>query len=162
MERLARQRKNLKCVDVEHAHLNGKVKGKCGNLKRWMYGMRPAASAWEQDNFKTLGEFGMAKGVSTPTMFHSVERGIQCVVHGDDFAFLGWQTLGEAVVFLKSHYELKLRGTRGSASAKGVASRSGADRIRHIERRVLWVQEAFKSGRVSLEEEFGKGNPPTF
>lgn len=41
----------------------------------------------------------------------------------------------------------------GSRAASGVVSRSGASQIRHIERRILWVQEA------SLEEVAGAENP---
>lgn len=46
-----------------------------------------------------------------------------------------------------------------SSAVKGVASRSGAGRIRHIECRVLWVQEAVKLGRLRLEKVAGTENP---
>lgn len=75
------------------------------SLKKWLYGMRPPACAREQGNSGTLGEFGMVKGVFAPTVFLGVERGIRCVVHGDDFTCLGWQKdLDEALEFLKRHY----------------------------------------------------------
>lgn len=98
------ERKKLSHEDLTEAHLNGKsddgeavyiafTEGWCGagkflNLKRWLCG-RSSANAWEQDYFEELGEFGMGKGVFAPTVFHGVERGIRCVVHGDDSAFLG-------------------------------------------------------------------------
>lgn len=39
----------------------------------------------EQDYYEKLGAVGMAKGVSASTVFQGVERGIGCVLHGDDF-----------------------------------------------------------------------------
>ena len=55
-------------VDVKKAHLNGKLEedewayvelpeeagGGVGRLRRWLYGMRPAASAWERDYTENL------------------------------------------------------------------------------------------------------------
>lgn len=65
-------------MDIEKAHLTVKFKGdevafidfpdawgepgECGQLKRWLYGMRLATSAWEGDYSRTLGEFGMTGG----------------------------------------------------------------------------------------------------
>ena len=57
-----RQDKVLCLVDVKKAHLNAvcddvvfvqlpeeaKAPGKCGKLRRWSYGMRPAAQGWER------------------------------------------------------------------------------------------------------------------
>ena len=92
-------------VDVKKAHLNGKVPeneyvyveapegtsspGKCWKLRRWLYGMRPAAHAWEIDYSNHLKGFGMSKGLSAPTVFYCEEKQLRCVVHGDDFTALG-------------------------------------------------------------------------
>ena len=54
----------LMFIDVRKAHLNGicdrddtyvdlpkeaRAPGMCGKLRRWLYGMRPAAQGWEED-----------------------------------------------------------------------------------------------------------------
>lgn len=44
-------------------------------------------------------------------------------------------------------------------AANGMASGFGAGRIRHIGCRILYVQEALKSGRFHLEKVAGTGNP---
>jgi hypothetical protein len=75
----------LMFIDVKKAHLNGfldddeqafiqlpneaKHEGGCGRLRRWLYGMRPAASAWEKDYSDKLAALGFKKGVAAPTVF---------------------------------------------------------------------------------------------
>jgi hypothetical protein len=117
-------------IDVKKAHLNGVVgpdeyayiklpgedakSGVCGKLRRWLYGMRPAASAWEADFTEKLTQFGLLKGVSVPTAFYDKIRNLRCVVHGDDFTFLGWEhDLKEVREHMEAHYELKVRGVMG-------------------------------------------------
>ena len=63
--------------------------GHCGRLRRWLYGMRQAASAWERDYSKKLVAIGRTKGIVAPTVFFWEERGVRCVVHGDDFTLTG-------------------------------------------------------------------------
>ena len=46
-----------------------------------------------------------------------------------------------------------------SSTAKGVAARRGLGKMRHVELRYLWVQEAVKRGRVRLEKVRGTDNP---
>ncbi len=61
---------------------------KCWRLERWLYGMRPAASAWEADYSEKLKALGMVKGGGNPTAFYNPEKEMRCVVHDDDFTFL--------------------------------------------------------------------------
>ena len=86
-------------IDVKKAHLNGKVPddefafvklpdGKIWRLKRWLYGMRSAAQAWEEEYASKMIDIGFARGVSNSTVFHRQSTGCRCVVHGDDFTFL--------------------------------------------------------------------------
>ena len=63
----------------------------CGKLRRWLYGMRQAASAWERDYSDKLTEIGFAKGIAAPTVFYWEERDVRCVAHGDDFTSSGKQ-----------------------------------------------------------------------
>jgi hypothetical protein len=93
------QRRKLLLIDVKKAHLNGVVPedvyayvllpdGRCWRLRRWLYGMRPAASAWEADFTTKLEAIGYKKGKSAPTVFHNESSDGRLVVHGDDFTFL--------------------------------------------------------------------------
>ena len=45
-----------------------------------------------------------------------------------------------------------------STAAKGIASRSGLGKVRHIEVAQLWVQEKVRSGDIILEKVDGKSN----
>ena len=47
-----------------------------------------------------------------------------------------------------------------SSAAKSIASRSGLGRVRHVEVRYLWIQEAVREGRVVVAKIPGKENPP--
>ena len=46
-----------------------------------------------------------------------------------------------------------------SSTAKGIAARRGLGKMRHVELRYLWVQEAVRRGRVRLEKVRGTENP---
>ena len=76
--------------------------------------MRQAASAWEKDYSDKLSAIGFAKGVAAPTVFYWEERGVRCVVHGDDFTFSGKRS---DLLYIKSKmedsYELKMRAMLG-------------------------------------------------
>jgi hypothetical protein len=119
--------KKLMFIDIKKAHLNGHLEederayvsmpegcckpGRCGRLKRWLYGMRPAAHAWEKDYTSKFKILGLVAGISAPTVFHDPLRDVQCLVHGDDFTFLGWgKDLKDIEEGLKEFYELKVRG----------------------------------------------------
>ena len=70
-------------IDVKKAHLNGVVgleeyahvkmpcdpPGHCRRLRRWLYGMRHAASAWEEHFSNKLAECGLMAGESSPVVF---------------------------------------------------------------------------------------------
>ena len=87
-------------IDVKKAHLNGVVgtdvwacielpeenyeEGKCGRLRRWLYGMRPAAKAWEDDYAEKLESNGFLRGEGRSWK-------VRIVVHGDDFTVTGKQ-----------------------------------------------------------------------
>jgi len=93
--------RKLLFVDATKAHVNGVCEvdafidlppeayepGKCAKLKHWLYGMRPAARAWEDLYALRLVSVGFVQGSSAPTVFSNKERNLECVVHGDDFTF---------------------------------------------------------------------------
>jgi hypothetical protein len=39
-----------------------------------------------------------------------------------------------------------------SSTAKSIASRTGVGKLRHVETKILWTQEAVKNGRLVLEK----------
>ena len=82
----------LLMIDVKKAHLNGRCEkddvfvelpveagakpGTCGRLRRWLYGMRPAANGWEKDYSEKLESgLGLRKGVAAPTCFWNPATG---------------------------------------------------------------------------------------
>ena len=88
--------------------------GFCGMLKFWLYGMRPAARAWEEEYVKKLASKGYRQGRSVPTVFCNEVRDVSGAVHGDDFTFLGTdEDLDEIEALLKSWFDLKVRGRLG-------------------------------------------------
>jgi len=141
-------------IDVKKAHLNGVLKederayielpgdagqrGVCGRLKRWLYGMRPAAGAWEDDYSERLAEIGFRKGAAAPTAFYREADEVRCVVHGDDFTFTGeLEALRQIARDMEKSYELKVRGILGDEA--------GDDkRITILSRVVEWVQEGIR------------------
>ena len=106
--------------------------GKCGRLRRWLYGMRPAASAWEKDYTEKLEGIGFARGKSAPTVFYNAVTLTRCVVHGDDFTFLGYDDdLKDVVEAMQHWYELKVRAVLGGEA--------GDDReVTILNRRLRW------------------------
>ena len=46
-----------------------------------------------------------------------------------------------------------------SSTAKSIASRSGVGKVRHLDTKALWVQEAVRTGRLSLHKVRGDANP---
>ena len=124
---LSRRRKLL-FVDATKAHVNGVCdvdafielppeayeEGKCAKLKHWLYGMRPAARAWEDLYAERLVAVGYEQGKSAPTVFANVEKNIEGVVHGDDFTFLGFEEdLVDLASKMASWFEIKVRGIVG-------------------------------------------------
>ena len=118
--------------------------------------MRPAASAWEKDFSEKLEEFGLVKGVSAPTAFYCKEKELRCVVHGDDFTFLGWDDdLEDVVEHMKKYYELKVRG-------KMSGDPTDMQEITILNRRLTWrgdemTYEADPKHAEIICEKFGLG-----
>ena len=116
-------------IDVKKAHLNsectedvfielleevGAAKGKVGKLRRWLYGFRRAAAAWEAHYANKLEEVGFSRGLATPVSFYYEENDVNLVVHGDDFTFTGDDASLRWVEELMSKwYEVKVRARLG-------------------------------------------------
>ena len=112
-------------IDVKKAHLNGKVPDdvnvfvklpdrRVWKLKRWLYGMRPAANAWEKNFSDKLLEAGFKKGKSSPTAFFRSRTDCRLVVHGNDFTFLCWEDEASNIIEdMKRWYDIKVRAVLG-------------------------------------------------
>jgi hypothetical protein len=150
---------------VKKAHLNGIVPeevfsyvrlpdGRCWRLRRWLYGMRPAASAWEANFTKRLESVGFKRGASTPTVFYNSEKDGRRVLHGDDFTFLLYEDdVDKVVKQMKTWYDIKVRGVLGDR---------GADdhEVTILNRKLTWTEGCIeyeaddKHARI-ITEEFG-------
>ena len=64
-------------------------KGKCGLLKKAMYGTRDAAQNWELEYTEMMTEAGFRQGSYSACVFYHEQKNVRVVVHGDDFAVLG-------------------------------------------------------------------------
>ena len=124
------QQGKIMVIDVKKAHLNAKLEegemvyvslpeeaeanGKCGRLKRWLYGMRPAAGAWEKDYCKNLEGIGFVRGKAAPTVFRNEKSGTMAFVHGDDFVFLGAEEdLRRVREEMAGWYQIKVKAVMG-------------------------------------------------
>ena len=54
--------------------------------------------------------------------------------------------------------DLSIRIKTDSSAAKGIASRNGLGKVRHVEVAQLWVQEKVRLGEITLEKVEGKDN----
>ena len=86
----------------------------CGRLNVSMYGTRDAAANWEETYAQHLISNGFLQGKSSPCVFHHPMRKVRCVVHGDDFTFLGCDDqLAFCTKMMQDRYEVKVRGRLG-------------------------------------------------
>ena len=90
-------------IDVKKAHLHATVgrdifvelppelnrPGMCARLKRCLYGTRDAPARWEAFLADKLQSMGFVKGRASPCCYHHPDRDLRCMVHGDDFVFVG-------------------------------------------------------------------------
>ena len=80
-------------------------------MRRWLYGMRKAASGWEEDYARNLESVGYKRGIAAPTVFFNKSTGVRVVVHGDDFTMTGVdEELNKIEKLMGQWYEIKVRG----------------------------------------------------
>ena len=83
-------------------------------LRRWLYGMRRAASAWEAHFAERLCEDGLERSRAAPATFVNPASGARLAVWGDDFTFLARAAvLDDIVVKMSGWYDIKVRGRLG-------------------------------------------------
>ena len=93
----------VEVIDARKAHLHAtpdrevfvelppelRRKGFCGRLRRCLYGTRDAPKRWEAYLSGELRKMGFLQGVASACCFQHKSRDVRCVVHGDDFVFVG-------------------------------------------------------------------------
>ena len=65
------------------------TEGKCGKLRKSLYGTRDAAQNWMDAYIKAMEEMGSKRRATSPWAFWNGRREIRVVLHGDDFTALG-------------------------------------------------------------------------
>ena len=120
--------KKLLFIDVKRAYFHAPVTrdvyvqlpdedggaGQCGKLNMSMYGTRDAASNWEAAYTDFHASSGFTPGISSPCAFYHQARDIHCVIHGDDFTYLGRdEDLDWLQGVLTQTFEIKIRGRLG-------------------------------------------------
>jgi hypothetical protein len=92
----------------------GAPPGMCGTPIHWLYGFRPAAQAWENHYAEHLAAEGFVRGKDSPVSFYDEVRDVSCLVHGDEFAFVGDEKgLNHIESKMKTWYELKVKARLG-------------------------------------------------
>ena len=120
-------------LDAKKVHLNprceqdvyiklppecGAPDGTVGKLNYWLYGMRPAAAAWEKHYSELLESKGFIRGEACGVAFHHPQLDVSIAVHGDDFTLCGCKPeLIQVQGWLQSWFEIKVRGTLGPDSS---------------------------------------------
>ena len=106
-----RREPGQKC-DEENAF---KKFGNYAVLKRWLDGMRNAASRREEDYARILVNDGFHRGRAASTIFYHPQTHVRVVVHGDDNTFAAIKSeLREMRSTRCEWYDVKVRGLRGS------------------------------------------------
>ena len=112
--------------------------GRVVRLKKWLYGMRKAASSWEEFYTEKFVEKGFQPGFSCPVVFFNKETVVRVVVHGDDFTFSGHHLELVALRnWMESWCDIKFRGIMGSG-------RDDTKEIEILERRLGRTNEGLE------------------
>ena len=131
---------NAKYDDEEGVKLPDEFKKfeRYAKLKRWLYGMRIAASGWEDDYTRRLVEDGFRRSRAASTIFHHPKTQVRVVVHGDDFTFAGTQSeLKRIQAKMHEWYDVKVRGVLGSG-------KRDVHEIEILGRNLTWTEEGLE------------------
>ena len=119
----------LMLIDVKKSHFNAKCDeeewvalpdefekfGMNAKLKRLLYGMRKAASGWEDDYARRLVEDGFRLGRVASTILYHSKTQVRVAVHGDDVTFAGTESeLRKIQAKMHEWHDVKVRGILGS------------------------------------------------
>ena len=76
-EEVAGRARSLRELDAMPAEAGGAI----ARLRRWLYGARPAARAWEEYYAANLASIGFVRGLAVPTVFLSPEWDVATSLH---------------------------------------------------------------------------------
>lgn len=62
---------------------------RCAKLRMSMYGTKAAAQNWQRKVQSVMDELDFVIGKASPVLFYHKARGLQCLIHGDDFVVAG-------------------------------------------------------------------------
>ncbi|MDE0779072.1 MAG: hypothetical protein OSB43_22550, partial [Nocardioides sp.] len=111
----------------------GHAQGRCGLLKKHMYGTRAAADGWQQEYSGFLKSVGFIQGTASPCIFVHSTRNLSTSVHGDDFTSVGPKLeLDWLESALEGKYELRKGGRLGPG-------RSDSKEILVLNRAIRWT-----------------------
>ena len=112
--------------------------GRYAKLKRWLYGMRKAASGWEEDYARRVVEDEFRCGRAASTIFYHPKTQVRVVVHGDDFTFAGAESeLKRIQAKMHEWYDVKVRGVLGSG-------KRDVHEIEIFGRSLTWTEEGLE------------------
>ena len=100
-----------------------------------LYGTRDASANWQEEVAKSMGQWGFTTGKYNPCTFVNEERGMRCLVHGDDFVCAG--EVPQLEWFkkkLKARFEIK-------STTVGTNQSAGEVREARILNRIIRVTE---------------------
>ena len=86
----------------------------CGKLNFWLYGVRPAASAWEDHYSEKLERAGFVRGDECVVLWYHKDRELSLAVHADDFTYYGAdEELRWIIQQMQEQCEIKVRAILG-------------------------------------------------
>ena len=99
-----------------------------------MYGTRDAAQNWAASYVGFMISVGFLRGKASPCCFWHKDKGVRCVVQGDDFTVLGHsEQLDWFRSQIKAKYPVKFRGRLGP--------KKDDKSIRLLNRIITWDEE---------------------
>ena len=128
----------------------------CAKQRRSMDGNKAAAQNWQKKVQETMATVGFSIGKASPVLFYHPQRGLKCLVHGDDFVS------GEPVdlVWMRNELESKLEiNTTILGDGPGMAKE-----VQILNRKLCWPNgaaisyEADKKHAEAIIRETGASN----
>ena len=128
----------------------------CAKLRMSMYGTKAAAQNWQKKVQEAMATLGFSIGKASPVLFYHPQRGLKCLVHGDDFVS------GEPVdlVWMRNELESKLEiNTTILGDGPGMAKE-----VQILNRKLCWPNgaaisyEADKKHAEAIIRETGASN----
>ena len=129
----------------------------CAKLRMSMYGTKAAAQNWQKKVQETVAALGFSIGEASPVLFYHPQRGLKCLVHGDDFVVSGEPV---DLVWMRNELESKLEiNTTILGDGPGMAKE-----VKILNRKLCWHDgagisyEADKKHAEAIIRETGASN----